>query len=143
MTPDQLADTYYGTTTEAQITECVALDQRGDATGVSEIMRDMDFGLEWDEAQGRHVNVAPEWDVIVEAGRLMAARRAAEDRARATAVPVGLVEIADRLGVQRATVDQWRARGLLPEPRWTVGGRPAWSWLEIAEWATETGRLAI
>ena len=54
--------------------------------------------------------------------------------------PVGIVEIADRLGVQRQTVDQWRQRRLLPEPRWTVGGRPAWSWPEIERWAQATGR---
>lgn len=54
--------------------------------------------------------------------------------------PVGLVEIADRLGVKRATVDQWKLRGLLPEPRWTVGGRPAWAWRDIEQWAEDTGR---
>lgn len=54
--------------------------------------------------------------------------------------PVGIVEIAERLGVQRATVDQWKQRGLLPEPSWTVGGRPAWNWPDIARWAHETGR---
>ncbi len=58
----------------------------------------------------------------------------------AEAVPVGLAEIADRLGVERCTVDKWRNRGLLPEPRWTVGGRPAWAWADIAAWAFETGR---
>lgn len=55
--------------------------------------------------------------------------------------PVGAVEIAARLGVARATVDQWRQRDLLPAPRWTVGGRPAWDWPDIQQWATETGRL--
>ena len=55
--------------------------------------------------------------------------------------PVGIVEIADRLNVQRATVDQWLARGLPPEPRYTVGGRPAWNWHEIQAWALQTGRL--
>lgn len=54
--------------------------------------------------------------------------------------PVGLAEIAQRLNVERGTVDQWRARKLLPEPRWTVGGRPAWDWSDIAAWAKETGR---
>jgi len=56
-------------------------------------------------------------------------------------MPVGAVEIADLLGVGRSTVDQWRQRGLLPEPRWTVGGRPAWAWSDIATWAAETGRI--
>ena len=55
--------------------------------------------------------------------------------------PVGLVEIAERLGIIRQTADTWRQRGLLPPPRWTVGGRPAWTWADIEEWARETGRL--
>lgn len=55
--------------------------------------------------------------------------------------PVGLAEIADRLHVARRTVDSWQNRGLLPEPRWTVGGRPAWDWDTIRTWAVETGRL--
>lgn len=57
--------------------------------------------------------------------------------------PVGAVEIADRLGVGRHTVDMWRRRPSVrfPEPRWTVGGRPAWNWPDIAQWAKETGRL--
>ena len=39
---------------------------------------------------------------------------------------VGIVEIAAALNVQRATVDQWRQRGILPAAPWQVGGRPAW-----------------
>lgn len=54
---------------------------------------------------------------------------------------VGAVEIARRLGVARATVDQWRQRSVLPDPRWQVGGRPAWSWAEVRAWAEETARL--
>jgi hypothetical protein len=65
--------------------------------------------------------------------------------------PVGLEEIAIRLGVSRVTVDTWRTRSKpgavkslpvpLPEPQWTVGGRPAWAWATIEEWARTTGRL--
>lgn len=55
--------------------------------------------------------------------------------------PVGLIEIADRLGVQRNTVDVWRQRGVLPDPDWTVGGRPAWNWPTIEQWARDSGRL--
>lgn len=55
--------------------------------------------------------------------------------------PVGIKEIAERLGVQRATVDQWLQRRLLPEASWVVGGRPAWDWRHVEEWARETGRL--
>lgn len=54
--------------------------------------------------------------------------------------PVGAVEIAERLGVARRTVDSWRQREMgFPEPRWTVGGRPAWNWDDVAPWATEHG----
>ncbi len=56
--------------------------------------------------------------------------------------PVGLAEIAQRLRVQRDTVDKWRARHLLPQPTWpSVGGRPAWHWPVIETWARDTGRL--
>lgn len=59
----------------------------------------------------------------------------------ATTLPVGAVEIAERLAVKPETVHQWAYRGLLPEPRWTVSGRPAWNWPTIERWARETGRL--
>lgn len=50
--------------------------------------------------------------------------------------PVGAVEIATRLGVKRRTVDSWRQRDLgFPEPRWSVGGRPAWNWDDVERWA--------
>ncbi len=56
--------------------------------------------------------------------------------------PVGMVEIGERLGgVRRQTVAQWHYRGLLPEPRWTVSGYPAWNWPDIEKWARETERL--
>jgi len=56
--------------------------------------------------------------------------------------PVGIVEIADRLNVKRKTVDMWRVRDIgFPEPRWKVGGRPAWDWVDIEEWAQSTGRI--
>lgn len=54
---------------------------------------------------------------------------------------VGLVEIADRLGVPRTHVDQWKWRGILPAPAWIIGGRPAWDWPDIEEWARTSGRL--
>jgi predicted DNA-binding transcriptional regulator AlpA len=73
----------------------------------------------------------------------MTAWQAAERRYHQTLhrLPVGAVEIAERLDVNRSTVDQWRQRGLLPDPTWTVGGRPAWDWAVIAAWAKATGRL--
>ena len=55
--------------------------------------------------------------------------------------PVGIVEIAARLGASRSAVDKWRQRDLgFPTPRWTVGGRPSWRWSDVAGWAAETGR---
>lgn len=56
--------------------------------------------------------------------------------------PVGIKEIADRLGVKRRTVDQWLQRDLrFPEPRWKVGGRPAWEWEDVEHWVLNTDRL--
>jgi len=55
--------------------------------------------------------------------------------------PVGLAEIAERLGVQRQTAKDWKQRGLLPPPQWTVSRAPAWDWPDIEKWARRTGRL--
>ena len=65
----------------------------------------------------------------------------ASDLTIETGDPVGAVEIAERLGVKRATVDQWRARGGFPPVRWLVGNRPAWDWADIEAWGRSTGRL--
>ncbi len=48
--------------------------------------------------------------------------------------PVGLTEIAIRLGIDRDLLNVWHNRGKLPARRWTVGGRPAWKWRDIEEW---------
>lgn len=54
---------------------------------------------------------------------------------------VGVVEIVRRLDVSRSAFDQWRYRGLgFPEPKWTIGGRPAWYWPDVLRWAKKTGR---
>jgi predicted DNA-binding transcriptional regulator AlpA len=55
--------------------------------------------------------------------------------------PVGAAEVAARLGVKPQTVHTWRQRNVMPAPRWTVSGQPAWDWTEIAAWAKRTGRL--
>lgn len=55
--------------------------------------------------------------------------------------PVGAADIAKRLGVLPQTVAQWKLRGLLPKPRWTVSGLPAWDWEQVYGWAKETGRI--
>src|ERR1039458_7973269 len=56
--------------------------------------------------------------------------------------PVGSIEIAIFLGVKPDTVVQWRRRPYLgfPEPRWTVSGRPAWTWGDIKSWSERSGR---
>lgn len=56
-------------------------------------------------------------------------------------IPVGAAEIASRLRVKPQTVHTWRQRKLMPEPRWTVSGQPAWDWAEIEAWARRTGRF--
>lgn len=71
---------------------------------------------------------------------------AVEDSAVANppAEPVGIKEIAARLGVKPQTVQNWRSGGRFPAPRWTVGGGPAWCWrLDVAPWALDTGRLVV
>lgn len=60
--------------------------------------------------------------------------------------PVGIVEIAERLDVSRATVDKWLRRRdthtvPFPEPTWTVGNGPAWNWPVVWRWARATGRI--
>lgn len=59
---------------------------------------------------------------------------------RLVGFPVGIPEVAEKLGVKRATVDQWIQREIFPAPDWTVGGRPAWDWSTVRRWAEETGR---
>lgn len=55
--------------------------------------------------------------------------------------PVGVVDIAERLGVKRQTVAMWNLRGLLPPPEWMVSKAPCWNWPDVERWARETGRL--
>lgn len=62
--------------------------------------------------------------------------------------PVGMLEIAERLGVQAGTVDKWRRRSReggirhpMPAARWLVSGYSAWNWHEVEQWAVESGRL--
>ncbi len=60
---------------------------------------------------------------------------------RVESIPVGAAEIAARLRVRPQTVHTWRHRKLMPQPRWTVSGQPAWDWCDIEDWARRTGRL--
>jgi hypothetical protein len=60
-----------------------------------------------------------------------------------TADPVGLVEIASRLGLRRQTIAMWRMRhpDTFPTPRWTVSTLPAWDWRrDIVPWLIATDR---
>lgn len=98
-------------------------------------------GPTWNEATKTYdmPKVTADW-IYSEAAKYEGAKAAwlgSIDRAE----PVGLNEIAERLRVRRDTVDHWRTRGLLPESRWTVGGRPAWAWGDIRAWAEQTDRL--
>lgn len=55
--------------------------------------------------------------------------------------PVGVGEIADRIGRPRDTVDEWiRRHADFPAPRWTVSGRRAWAWPDVRWWLVATGR---
>ena len=39
------------------------------------------------------------------------------------------------------TVNQWRLRGVLPEPVRVYGKTPVWRYDEIIQWAERTGRV--
>jgi hypothetical protein len=56
--------------------------------------------------------------------------------------PVGVMEIAEALGVAQDTVNKWRVRHVetFPEPRWYVSGFPAWNLPDVLAWARSTGR---
>jgi DNA-directed RNA polymerase specialized sigma subunit len=56
--------------------------------------------------------------------------------------PLGVTEIAQVLGVKKATVSQWLQRNILPKPDASVnGGRTKiWKLKNIIDWANATGR---
>jgi hypothetical protein len=58
----------------------------------------------------------------------------------AKADPVGIRDIAKRLGVARQTVKGWNLQGDLPPPKWHVSGAPAWDWPDIEKWARKNGK---
>lgn len=55
---------------------------------------------------------------------------------------VGMMEIADRLGVQRQTVRLWRHRGVFPEPLAVVSRTPLWRWRDVDKWAKSRPSLS-
>lgn len=56
------------------------------------------------------------------------------DRTTAALDLVGPREIADRLGVARGTVRQWRWRGVMPAPLAIVSDVPVWHYPDIEVW---------
>ena len=86
------------------------------------------------------------WDAVITAAGAMRERdrvdnwelEALEDDADL----VGPAELADLVGADRDTVRQWRKRGQLLEPDFTLdGGRcPVWTLGRVREWAAITGR---
>lgn len=54
---------------------------------------------------------------------------------------MGPKEVAEFLGVKRATVQQWSYRRVLPERDLTIGKMPVWNRDTIVQWAVATGRL--
>lgn len=56
--------------------------------------------------------------------------------------PVGVLEIAQRLGVRDRTVHMWLYRGIVPDPDYSsVNGSRAWEWATVLEWAGRTGHV--
>lgn len=51
-------------------------------------------------------------------------------------------QIADRLHVERRTVNNWRAKAIgFPEPVLRRQRLLMWSWPQVRQWAVRTGRL--
>lgn len=57
---------------------------------------------------------------------------------------LGLMEVAELLGVDKRTPHAWNYRGLLPEADHpAVNGSMAWERSTIVRWAAATGRLPV
>jgi hypothetical protein len=53
---------------------------------------------------------------------------------------LGPDELAELLQVQRATIRQWRARGILPPADLELSGLPIWRHATVTSWACHTRR---
>jgi hypothetical protein len=92
------------------------------------------------------------WDDVTEwAAALVSACNVARDRRAADSWAddvdtddadelVGPDELAELLQVSRSTVRQWRHRGLLPAPDFTLSSMPIWTLRTVRDWAALTGR---
>lgn len=58
-----------------------------------------------------------------------------------TCDPVGVADIADRLGVKRQTVALWNMKKRLPPPDWQLRSGPLWHWPRVKKWAKDAGKL--
>ena len=58
--------------------------------------------------------------------------------------PVGVADIAERLGVSKITVHKWTERGTddFPKARWKRSGVSLWNQPTVEAWARRTGRLS-
>jgi len=45
-----------------------------------------------------------------------------------------LKDLAERTGIEYNTLRQWKLRGHLPAPTFTIGQSPAWSGKKIEDW---------
>lgn len=90
-------------------------------------------------------------DVTVWARDLVSACNVARDRHAATSWDetyaaddddelMGPDELAELLQVSRAAIRQWRHRGLLPAPDFTLSSLPIWTLRTVRDWAALTGR---
>jgi predicted DNA-binding transcriptional regulator AlpA len=57
---------------------------------------------------------------------------------------VDAIEIAERLGLERTAVHNWRRRDTnFPQPVAQLRQTPVWDWTDVERWARATGRLRL
>lgn len=52
-----------------------------------------------------------------------------------------LKDLADKTGIAYNTLRQWKNRGHLPKPTYTIGQSPAWTGKPIEEWLESNPQL--
>lgn len=101
--------------------------------------------------QGRRVHwYLPKGTKMTTTSKTPATRPSKASGTRSAPEPVGVLEIAGALGVATDTVQKWRLRFTpeladhpFPEPRWKVGGAPAWDMREVRRWCKATDRTDL